>query len=148
MHNPGWFTPEEARIAVAAGYAGRMMLDWLEPDPAVGNAERIWVLAPASEGHGGDKAPELPDFQSFFAAAASSWCKGRCVMLIDRRCSIHESGFKPLQCHLMNGCDEAHLNTPTDPASNYSVARLWDTALGREVVREWRVALPQMEEKT
>lgn len=58
QRNPGWFTPEEARATIAAGYTSRLMRDWLEPNSRLGNDERIYVLAPASLGSEGEDAPE------------------------------------------------------------------------------------------
>ena len=126
-HNPGWMTPAEAKLAIAAGYADRLMRDWLEPSDEVGNDERLYVLAPASFFCEGDDAPELDWLELTLGVG-----KGQCTFLDGERCSLHESGFKPRQCREALCC--------TDPPSgpdNYEMARLWQGAEGSAVLSEW-----------
>ena len=77
--NPGWMTPEEASAAMEARLAHRLMRDWLEPCGEVGNNDRIYVLAPASEGCEGEDAPEggIDLLAEIFGGDA--WTKGRCM---------------------------------------------------------------------
>ena len=137
--NPGWFLPEEARLAIAAGFAPRMMRDWLEPCDELGNKERIYVLAPASEDHEGRDAP------AFEEVGLMQWLfdpptKGQCVLLtVDDRCSIHGSGFKPFQCRAGYRCQVSEGGRKA-PDSNYEVARVWNTDPGRAVIVEWEEA--------
>lgn len=140
--NPGWFLPEEARLAIAAGYANRMMRDWLEPCSEVGNDERIYTLAAASEDCGGSDAPEIIGNIFSWFISQRPFEKGRCVMLTDQgRCEIHDSGFKPFQCREALLCAQQDFDVRSHPASNYSIARHWDTDLGRAVIEEWQVAV-------
>lgn len=137
LRNPGWFLPEEARAAIRAGYAKRMMRDWLEPSSEAGNDDRIYILAPASEGHEGDDAPDF-DFFSMLTMFTGGFKKGRCVLHTeDGRCEIHSTGFKPFQCRTALLCNRTKI-TDDDADSNFSVARAWDTDLGRAVVAEWQ----------
>lgn len=132
--NPGWPTPNEARAAIMAGFAGRYMRDWLEPCNEVGNKDRIYVLAPASIGCEGADAPEM-DIGDIFSIFTNAWTKGRCNFLKNGLCEIHDSGFKPRQCRETLACE---VNDGGKPASdNYTIARLWNTAKGRSVVTEW-----------
>lgn len=127
--NPGWMTPQEARAAMAAGYAPRMMRDWLEPCAEVGNDARIYVLAPASRDCEGRDAPELDLF-------SCDTEKGRCVLLTrEGKCEIHDSGFKPIQCRTALGCQR------NVGQINYETARLWDNDEGRAAVAEWMRAV-------
>ena len=132
-NNPGWFTPGEAIKAIRAGFAGKMMRDWLEPSEKVGNKERIWVLSPAASGFEGRDAPEM-DFSSFFQVLSHTWKRGRCVMLQGRRCSIHASGFKPIECRITFGCSA----TAPKRSSHSSIAKLWRGPLGAKALRLWQ----------
>lgn len=133
--NPGWMIPAEAQKAMDAGFSGRLMLDWFEPDPEIGNEDRIWVLAPASVGYGGREARDF----TIFDYITSSAVKGRCSFLTcDGKCEIHASGFKPHQCRIVMACEDVEFNAPSHEASNFSVARLWDTDEGRNAVSRWR----------
>lgn len=132
--NPGWFTPVEARSALDAGHAAKLMRDWLEPCDEVGNDDRIYLLSPASIGHEGDDAPEMDFFHWL-----SGGCKGACVFYREGLCDLHATTFKPVQCRTAFGCRDL---TPEYP-DNYEVARLWDTDEGRAVVSAWQRALPK-----
>lgn len=125
--NPGWMTPAEANAAIDAGLAKRLMRDWLEPCTEYGNDEKIWILAPASEGCEGLDAPEC---DSWVSAFMGNWCKGQCTFLRDGKCEIHDSGFKPRQCRETLGCTGEH-------TTNYEIAKHWDTDEGRTVVERW-----------
>lgn len=141
--NPGWFTPEEAMQAIKAGYARRMMRDWYVPDEHVASEhDKIYVLAPASQGFGGTDAPEIPEGLNL--VAAMFWCKGRCTFLNKGLCEIHDSGFKPLQCRDAFCCDEGTRKYDrSDRDSNVSVAKLWNTEEGRAIVRAWEAAVSE-----
>lgn len=142
-HNPGWFLPEEARKAIKAGYAPKMMRDWLEPSRQLGNDDRIYVLAPAALGCEGDDAPELMIYSVF--DMFKPYEKGRCVLHTkDGLCEIHASGFKPFQCKAVTICGSAPYDG-NGPAGNYEIARAWNTDLGRAVVAEWQEATGEHE---
>jgi Fe-S-cluster containining protein len=132
-HNPGWMTPQEARAAIRAGLANRLMRDWLEPSDELGNETRVWVLAPASIGCEGEDAPEMP-FMAFYMG----WSKGRCTFLKNGRCEIHDSGFKPIHCRVALACDQEY---NIIAVNNFEVARLWDSDLGRQVIEEWTTVI-------
>lgn len=131
QRNPGWMTPLEARLAIEAGYASRLMKDWLEPCTELKNEKRIFVLAPASIGYEGREAPDMP-----FSAIFTGWCKGKCTFLRKGRCEIHDSAFKPRQCREAYGCVPNE-----DCPDNYEMARLWNTRDGRNVVKQWKRVL-------
>jgi len=135
---PGWPTPQEARMAIEAGYADRYMRDWWD------GHEKVYIICPASKDCGGREAPEIPDSDGFlggFMAIAAGWTKGRCVLLKDGLCEIHDSGFKPVQCREALGCKAVD---PRDGRSqNEDVMKLWDTDEGREVVKLWEKALAE-----
>ena len=135
--NPGWFTPQEAAKALAAGLADKLMCDWLEPSNEVGNDERIFVLAPAADARGGEMAPEWDEMHGggggmFAALLGPLPYKGRCIFFKKDRCAVHDSGFKPRQCVENFGCDGQIR------ADNYEMARLWNNEEGRALIATWR----------
>ena len=130
-HNPGWMTPEEAAAAIDAGHSGRLMLDWLEPCDELKNKKRIYILAPASIGHEGSNAPEMPSFDL-------TWSKGRCTFLKNNRCEIHNSGFKPLQCRESLACNPSR---SIGYLNNYAIAPLWKTGEAKSIVKRWKSLL-------
>lgn len=134
--NPGWMNPVEAVKAIAAGFAPKLMLDWLDPDLSFGNKETIWILCPAARHFGGSTAPDMGEMigggSRLSFISTNRPYKGRCVLLgDDDRCTIHTSGFKPQQCRETVICAE-------EGPDNYDMARLWDTDEGRAVVVEWK----------
>jgi Fe-S-cluster containining protein len=135
-NNPGWMTPTEGRKAMKSGLAKRLMRDWLEPCSKYGNDERIYLLAPASEGCEGDDAPEGDLCELLFG----DWSKGRCTFLEKDRCAIQDNGFKPKQCRLSWGCADKYID-------NYAMARPWDTSFGRATVERWRKLVAELAEK-
>jgi|HubBroStandDraft_4_1064222.scaffolds.fasta_scaffold00019_74 hypothetical protein len=131
-HNPGWMTPEEATCAIDAGYAQRLMADWLEPSAECNNDERIIVLCPASIGCEGCAGPEM---EGGFMAAFTGWCKGRCTFLKKGLCEIHTTPFKPLQCRETLVCSKKDNNAASN---NYQIARLWQTPEALVAVARWQ----------
>lgn len=132
QHLPGKFNPDEADRAIDAGYADRMMLDWLEPSYQVGNDERIPILAPAALGHEGRIAPTLDEmYPDGFLSFPTEAVDLPCALFKNGKCTIHDSDFKPQQCRTTFVCTGAGDN-------NYDIARLWDTDRGRQVVQKWR----------
>jgi hypothetical protein len=121
-------TPIEAKAAIAAGLAGKLMLDYLCGEP------NTYVLCPASVGHEGDRAPntgELSGGRSLLTMMLTPPVKGRCTLqMADGLCSIHASGFKPRQCRESLGC------IGSDP-DNYAMAEDWNSLEAQALTREW-----------
>jgi len=145
QRNPGWPTPEEARLAIEAGYANRYMKDWFERWTDEGDADPIYIICPASEFHEGQLAPDFPDGIDGIFAAISGWTKGPCVLHdASGMCEIHDSGFKPLQCRQALGCSAEeqlfYKEGKDSRAWNKEMADKWDTDEGRAVVRLWEAA--------
>ncbi len=136
---PGWFTPAEASRAIKAGHARKIMRDWLEPSGELGNDDKIYVLAGASNGCEGADAPDFADMSMVDILTAlfggKKPIKGPCAFLKDKRCTIHDSGFKPKQCRETFGCN------PNSGPDNFVMARLWNTKNGRAVIAEWQKAV-------
>lgn len=137
LRNPGWFTPQEAVAALDAGHANRIMRDWIEPDPQVGNMERVYILSPASAGCEGSDAPDF-DWMEFLRTG--DFRKGRCAFLgADNLCELHTSGFKPEQCRLAYGCDREEKDYP----DNRIMGKRWWSDEGRAVVERWQQLISQ-----
>jgi hypothetical protein len=109
---PGWWTVEEAAAAIAAGHAGRMMLE-LSPD------KRFGVLSPAFTGNEVDFA--LDRFKT----------RG-CTFLHERRCELHGTGLQPLECRF------CHHDRPGEGAGCHAaIEKDWDSDAGRALVTKW-----------
>lgn len=113
--NPCWPTPKEAQAISDVGFGKRLMADWWE-EPG---DSRTLILCPASVGHEGKMAPEMP----LLANLTASWSKGRCTFLTKAgRCELHDRGLKPLEGRVMH-----HKSTVDD-----------STAVRAHIVSLWR----------
>lgn len=111
---PCWPTPEQAEKMLDAGLAGKMMDDYW-----VGTESDIHIIAPAIVGHGGSSAP--------------FWPQGRCELLTsDGLCSIHNSGYKPLEGAVAD-CKDSGASTGV----REHIVSLWNSAEGRRIVGKW-----------
>ncbi len=118
---PGWPMPDEARKLIDAGYADRLMLDWWQDYPDV------YLLCPAAEGCEGDRAPEGPDgFMTIF----SPWTKGRCALLRDGRCEVHDVA-KPYECRI----SDHDMTNDIHAAREHEIVAAWRES--KALVREW-----------
>lgn len=109
---PGWWTVEEARRAMAAGYAFRMMLE-LSPDHSFG------VLSPAF--HGCEQSVALQAFS-----------KNGCTFLRKGLCVLHGSGLEPLECRFCH-----HLRQGQGQKCHSDLEKDWRTPAGQALVKEW-----------
>jgi len=109
---PGWWTVEEARRALGAGYARRLMLE-LAPDGSFG------VLSPAFRG-----------CEGFFALNEHA-ARG-CNFLKDNRCELYGKGFQPLECRFCH-----HARRGLGPKCHADLERDWNTPAGRALIAEW-----------
>lgn len=128
---PGMMSPDDARKAIDAGMSGRLMLDWRGgDDPFDGN--NVFVLSAAVVGYEGEYAP-YPDPDRGFVGVYLFGLNGigRCNFLVNDRCSIHDSGFKPIECREALSCGRQSM-------SRDDIAKLWDTPEGKVTVEEWR----------
>lgn len=109
---PGWWTVEEAAVALEAGYAPRMMLEM-----APGNA--FGVLSPAFKG-----------CEENFAT--SEYADRGCTFLNDDLCELHGTPFQPLECRFCH-----HDRPGQGPRCHAAIERDWNTAAGRALVVSW-----------
>ncbi len=111
---PGWWTVEEARLALQAGYAGRMMLE-LAPERTFG------VISPAFKGCEG----------SF---ATNECAPNGCNFLINGLCELHGTGFQPLECRFCH-----HDRIGLGPRCHADLEKDWHTHAGQALVSQWLV---------
>lgn len=147
-HTPCIGTPKDMAKLLDAGYANNLMLDlWLgsnsrdssikksfgvsKPDNITNDdifIEDVIYLAPALVGYEGKKAP--------FAK------HGKCNLLIDNQCSLHDKGLKPAQgsyacCKIDNvWIDENGNEQEID--ERLPIIHTWNTQEGRNVISRWK----------
>lgn len=107
--HPGWMTPDEARRAIAMGFGPWLMRERFD--------QKHFVLLPAIKGGGRE-------------SSYSFWRHAECTFLYNGRCSIHASGFKPVQCRESLPCKG------TGPV-NSAVADLWLNPEAQHLVQSW-----------
>lgn len=109
---PGWWTVEEAKRAIMAGYASRMMLE-ISPEFTFG------VLAPAFRGC--ESAFALQDFAN-----------AGCSFLKDNLCELHKTGFQPLECRFCH-----HQRKGQGRNCHSELERDWNTPEGQKLIEKW-----------
>jgi Fe-S-cluster containining protein len=128
---PGWFTPEEAQMAIASGYGKLLMLDyWVSS----GDKEDIFLLCPANPGYERQSAPEvsLLTMALYAAVGTSNPLYSGCTMLsTDNRCGIH--AIKPLECKVAH-----HAFPDASTGLHEEIAMLWDNDAAQLIVNQWR----------
>jgi len=102
----------EAASAVAAGYAGLMMLE-ISPERTLG------VVAPAFKG-----------CEKFFAL--NIYARSGCTFLHNNLCELHGTGLQPLECRFCH-----HTRAGLGKKCHADIEKDWDTAAGRAVVIKW-----------
>lgn len=124
----------EAEAAINAGMSADLMIDWFEPDQLYGNTDRILVLCPAARGRGGALAADMDELYpdgTFLGFGLSPMVPQVCSLLKNNRCSIHDSGFKPVVCRTAFGCGD-------NGVEKRDVVPWWDNDVGRAIVARWK----------
>lgn len=109
---PGWWTVEEARKAIDAGYAGRMMLE-MAPDLSFG------VLSPAFYG-----------CENNFAI--QEYARFGCNFLKNGLCELHGTGHMPLECRFCH-----HARSGQGLICHADIEKDWNTPAGQALVAQW-----------
>ena len=109
---PGWWTVEEAVLAMKAGYGNRMMLE-LSPDRSFG------VLSPAFTGCEGGFALNL------HVSRGCNFLEGNC-------CELHGTGFQPLECRFCH-----HERLGLGQQCHADIEKDWKSPEGRALVLNW-----------
>ena len=109
---PGWWTVEEAKRALDAGYSKRMMLE-MSPEMMFG------VLSPAFKGNEG-------------MFALNQFAGNGCTFLKNDRCELFGSGLEPLECRYCH-----HDRRGMGKQCHSDIEKDWNSALGKELVTRW-----------
>jgi hypothetical protein len=109
---PGWWTIEQASIAIDEGYDAKMMLE-IAPDFSFA------VLSPAFKGCEGQ-------------IAVNEFAKNGCIFFSDGLCELHETSFQPLECKVCH-----HSSPGKGPKIHYELEKQWNTPQGIDVVIKW-----------
>jgi len=111
----------EAKAAIEAGLAHRLMMDWWVTDESP-----IYLLCPAVEGCEGNKAPEFGLIELLHGTKF-----GTCTFLKDGLCSIHDTSYKPTICRETFCCED-------ELPDKGKMVPEWDAQAGRDLVKEWK----------
>jgi hypothetical protein len=116
---PGWWSVEEARHAMQAGYGSRMMLE-ISPDRTFG------VLSPAFRGCEGNYALQ-------------EYADNGCTFLKNGLCELHETDCEPLECLYCH-----HLRKGLGQKCHADIEKDWQTPTGQALVKKWieQILLP------
>ena len=110
---PGWWTVSQAKEAIKAGYANRMMIE-VSPERDFG------VLSPAFRGAEGKIA--LQEFSK----------NGCNFQAGDGSCELHATGFLPLECGFCH-----HERVGLGIKCHLDLEKDWKTELGKQLVNKW-----------
>lgn len=109
---PGWWTVEQAKKAIDAGYGPRMMLE-LAPELT------FCVISPAFSG-----------CEGWYALQA--YAQNGCNFLIDGLCELHGTGYAPLECLFCH-----HLRKGLGQKCHADIEKDWNTPAGQALVARW-----------
>lgn len=109
---PGWWLVEEARRAIEAGHAFRMMLE-LSP------GRDFAVLSPAFRGN------ECTYALQVFSGEG-------CTFLKDDRCELYGTGLQPLECRYCH-----HERKGTGERCHNDIGREWNSDEGKRLIVRW-----------
>jgi hypothetical protein len=109
---PGWWTVEEAKKAIDAGFACRMMLE-ISPE------EDFAVLSPAFKGNEGKFALQI------FANIG-------CTFLQNGLCELFGSGFQPLECRFCH-----HQRKGLGKKCHNAIEQVWKSNDAKKLIVKW-----------
>jgi hypothetical protein len=109
---PGWWTVEEAQLALNAGLASRMMLE-ISPEHDFG------VLSPAFKGNEGYYALQL-------------FSRNGCTFLNNNLCELFNTGFQPLECRFCH-----HDRKGLGIKCHLGIEKEWRMKQGQKLIAKW-----------
>ena len=109
---PGWWTVEEAKKAIEAGFAGRMMLE-ISPEKDFG------VLSPAFKGNEVNYSLQI-------------FSKNGCTFLQDGLCELFGTGLVPLECRYCH-----HDRKGLGINCHLDIEKEWNTRVGKRLIVRW-----------
>lgn len=111
-YRPGWWTVQEARLAMEAGFADRMMME-ISPDFSFG------VLSPAFKGNEGFFA-----LQNFSGAG--------CTFFVEQKCLLFGKPYQPLECRFCH-----HERAGYGEKCHHAIEQDWNTSKARRLIQMW-----------
>jgi len=109
---PGWWTVEEARKAIDAGYARRMMLE-IAPEQNFG------VLSPAFKGNEGNYSLQV-------------FSKNSCTFLINGLCELFGTSNQPIECRFCH-----HERVGQGKKCHRDIEKDWNSDAGKRLIVQW-----------
>ena len=109
---PGWWTVEEAEIAIKVGYADRMMLE-ISPEKDFG------VLSPAFKGNEVNYSLQI-------------YSKNGCTFLNNGLCELFGTGLQPLECRFCH-----HDRKGKGPECHSAIEKEWNTPHAKRIIVRW-----------
>ncbi len=109
---PGWWTIEEARMAIEAGFAKRMML---EISPEMNFA----VLSPSFKGNEVNYALQV-------------FSDNGCTFLVNDLCELFGKDFQPLECRFCH-----HDRKGKGKKCHADIEKQWNSKEGKSLIVEW-----------
>jgi hypothetical protein len=109
---PGWWTVEEARIALENGLGYRMMLE-ISPEFTFG------VLSPAFKGNEGTFALQL-------------FANNGCTFLRNNLCELNGTAIQPLECRFCH-----HDRHGEGMKCHHDIEKDWNSPAGQKLVKQW-----------
>lgn len=109
---PGWWTVNEALLAIEAGFANRMMLE-ISPEGNIG------VLSPAFKGN--ECYYALNEFSHF-----------GCTFLQNGLCELFGTGLQPLECRFCH-----HTRFGLGIKCHNDIEKDWNTLEGKKLIVKW-----------
>jgi hypothetical protein len=111
---PGWWTLNEAKLAIDAGYGNRMMLE-MSPDLSFG------VLSPAFKGYEGGYALNI-------------FSKQGCNFLKNNLCELYGTDFQPIECRFCH-----HDRKGEGTHCHIDLEKDWKTITGQKLIVRWSI---------
>ena len=109
---PGWWTLDEARKAIEAGYANRMMLE-MSPE------RDFSVLSPAFKGNEVNYALQI-------------FAQQGCTFLKDGLCELFGTGFQPLECRYCH-----HTRKGKWIKCHADIEKEWNSPEAKRLIVKW-----------
>jgi len=109
---PGWWTVEEARKAIDAGFAKRMMLE-IAPEQNFG------VLAPAFKGNEGNYSLQV-------------FSKNGCTFLNEGLCELFGTDNQPIECRFCH-----HNREGQGKKCHLEIEKDWNSLAGKRLIVQW-----------
>ena len=109
---PGWWTVDEAKCALDAGYGKRMMLE-------VAPELTFAVLSPAFKGCEG-------------SVATNQFAHNGCTFLTEKRCELFGTAHQPLECRFCH-----HERQGQGMKCHTALEKDWKSPVGQTLVEQW-----------